>query len=942
VHALKKVARDFSLLRGRTLTIVAAIALGLVGFYGVLGAFGVLLREIRRNYVESAPASATLFLADVTPKLLAEVRARPEIAAATRRTTLHGRYRSTADDTFRRALVFVVDDFERAGVAKLFHERGERTPPRGTVLIERSALAALGGDVGSSFTLELPGAERRSVRVSGIVHEPALAPAKTEQAIYAYMTVETARDLGAHGSFDELRVLVRDNPGDRVAIERAAEELAAWITRAGFGKVEKLRVPPPLTHPHQTQMTAILLLFVAFGAVILVMGSFLAAALMGTLLTRQVREIGVMKAIGARTVGLFWLYVAAVVALSVTAVAAAWVPARLVTSAFTARIGELLNFDIQSERLPTWLVVFELSAGALIPLVVAAPRILRGCRVTVREALADHGMVRYGADRFLERFGPLSGLSGLTGHAFRGALRRRRQFVLSLGLLVAAGGGFIGAMSTAKGWDSLLGQIERTRLYDVEVHLNGTGDPAPLAARLRRMPEVRAVEIWRSTSVALARPGRTAIERTYPDDGHGAFHLVSPPDGEKLLQVELAEGRWLEAGDGAAVVVNQLVPGAELLKLGDELTLSVAGEARSLRVVGKAVQVGIGASAYVTARTFDMVVPVIERESELWVATAGHSGEASRAQLLTSLERELLAAGADVQAVVPVTMVKNAMAAHFEVLVNALLALAALIALIGSVGLGSALSVSVSERTRELGVLRAIGATARQVRGLVLLEGLSVGFLSLGGAVIVGPLLAFGVGSIVGRLSFRVALPWSISVPAVAGWAFGALAFAALGSIVPAWRASRSSVRAALVWLAVTVAIGAALLEPKLASAETARGTLTIQVTAFEHDKGPVIAKLFRRGDGAPRGAGFRKVVRPVRGRRATVTFEDIPWGTYAVFLFHDENGNGTVDHNFLGIPTEPLGFSNFKPGILTGVPTFDDLKFPFGPKAKQLAIAVD
>jgi len=125
--------------------------------------------------------------------------------------------------------------------------------------------------------------------------------------------------------------------------------------------------------------------------------------------------------------------------------------------------------------------------------------------------------------------------------------------------------------------------------------------------------------------------------------------------------------------------------------------------------------------------------------------------------------------------------------------------------------------------------------------------------------------------------------------------------------------------------------------------AAAARRTLELNVSGFEHDQGHVVAKLFRRGDGAPKGPGYKKLVRNIHDRRASIAFPDVPYGTYAVFLFHDENGNGTVDHNMLGIPTEPLGFSNgFKVSLFSGVPDFDDLKFEFTLNSRPLAIVVD
>ncbi len=127
------------------------------------------------------------------------------------------------------------------------------------------------------------------------------------------------------------------------------------------------------------------------------------------------------------------------------------------------------------------------------------------------------------------------------------------------------------------------------------------------------------------------------------------------------------------------------------------------------------------------------------------------------------------------------------------------------------------------------------------------------------------------------------------------------------------------------------------------AAAKPTRGTLEVKIRGFEHDRGQVVAKLFRRGDGAPKGPGYRKLMQPIQKRRATLLFRDLAYGSYAVFLFHDENANGTVDHNILGLPKEPLGFSGgFEMSLLHGVPNFDDLKFEFSRKKSSIVITVE
>jgi uncharacterized protein (DUF2141 family) len=142
------------------------------------------------------------------------------------------------------------------------------------------------------------------------------------------------------------------------------------------------------------------------------------------------------------------------------------------------------------------------------------------------------------------------------------------------------------------------------------------------------------------------------------------------------------------------------------------------------------------------------------------------------------------------------------------------------------------------------------------------------------------------------------------------------------------------------IWLSL---LGGLLLPLDQVAAKPAHGILQVQVSGFEHERGQVVAKLFRRGDGAPKGPGFRKLVQRIQKRRAVLVFRDLAYDSYAVFLFHDENANGKVDHNVLGLPKEPLGFSGgFRMSLLSGVPDFEDLKFEFTRKTGAIAITVE
>jgi putative ABC transport system permease protein len=120
---------------------------------------------------------------------------------------------------------------------------------------------------------------------------------------------------------------------------------------------------------------------------------------------------------------------------------------------------------------------------------------------------------------------------------------------------------------------------------------------------------------------------------------------------------------------------------------------------------------------------------------------------------------------------------------------------------VGVLGLGAAMSTSVLERMRELGVMQAVGATRSMVLRVILGEGLFVGATSGLIAIALAVPLSTGVGALVGGLAFRAPLPLVMSLPAALTWLAVALLSSAVATAVPALSASRMTVREALAYV---------------------------------------------------------------------------------------------------------------------------------------------
>ena len=153
-----------------------------------------------------------------------------------------------------------------------------------------------------------------------------------------------------------------------------------------------------------------------------------------------------------------------------------------------------------------------------------------------------------------------------------------------------------------------------------------------------------------------------------------------------------------------------------------------------------------------------------------------------------------------VTSTVPVWVLRNAVAAHMKILVDALLGLALLMAIVGTIALISTMSISVLERTREIGVMRAIGAAPDRIQKLIASESGIIALLSLLAAWPISLGLSAYLSYLVGALSFRTPLSLTISFPAMAEWTGLLLIVGLIATLVPSRRANRISTREALAF----------------------------------------------------------------------------------------------------------------------------------------------
>ncbi|MBI3482551.1 MAG: ABC transporter permease [Bacteroidetes bacterium] len=360
-----KVLRDLTSDYGKNFMLVLAIAIGVFGIGVILGGYSVITREMKKNYMGTIPASATLEMRDSIPKELMEsVRSFPGIKDAERHATIVARMK--VGEKWYPLLLFVVDDFNDMRTNKFNRISGALEPPSKTMLVERTALVMMQAKEGDNIVIKTPNGNPAEVKISGIVHDPGLAPAWQEQAGYAYIALSTLEQLGENPEFDQLRILVDANNMSAPHIRQKASELADALNKHGHF-VEEIQVPPPGKHPHQGQMNAVLTIFIVFSFLTLILGSILVATSMQTLMVKHVRQIGIMKTIGATSGQITGIYFFMMILICLVAMLFV-PPSHAAASLLYNQVAALLNLEITDRSIPVIVPIIQVIAGISIPL----------------------------------------------------------------------------------------------------------------------------------------------------------------------------------------------------------------------------------------------------------------------------------------------------------------------------------------------------------------------------------------------------------------------------------------------------------------------------------------------------------------------------------------------------------------------------------------------
>src|SRR5689334_432481 len=492
----RKAIRDFWHERARTLLVVLAIALGISAFAAVMSSYAILTRELDRGYLDTNPASAILRVDAIDDSLVAEILKNPEVSDAEPRRIVTGQIKS-GPMRWRNLMLFVVNDYGNIRVSKLTPEQGAWPPAAGKILIERDAFQVAGAKIGDTVTVKTANGVEQPLVISGSVHDVGQAQARMENIVYGYINLATLVQLGEKPYLDRLNLLVAENRFDENHIRKVAADVKSLIEARGH-EVARVDVPAPGKHPHSELMGILLLAMSSFGLFVLVLSGILVINLLTAMMATQVRQIGVMKALGGTRWQIARIYFSQALFLGIAAVIVSLPLGVLGSRALCRYMAVFLNFDISSFAVPVWVYLLVAVVGIAAPLAAAAYPVWKGSGVPVRVALGDFGMSQtsFGSgrlDRVLVRIG---GVFRPLVFAIRNSFRRRVRLVLTIVTLAAGGLFFMSALNVRASMINTLDRLFATRKFDLSVPLREEYDEEQVQHAIANTPGVRRAEAW--------------------------------------------------------------------------------------------------------------------------------------------------------------------------------------------------------------------------------------------------------------------------------------------------------------------------------------------------------------------------------------------------------------------------------------------------------------
>jgi putative ABC transport system permease protein len=776
----------------RSLLVIASIAVGVFSIGMIAGAYEIISHDMGASYASANPANIDMRTDPFDQNFVDAVQSLKGVKEAEGRRFFSVRTRIPSGEWTNLNLV-AISNFNDFHINQLLPLQGNPVPADKQVILERKALNDLAVKVGDSLEYQLPNGNIKTMTVVGVVQDQTTGAGDFLAPPLGYITLDTLPWLGQPSDYNRLLVIVDGNSSDKVHIREVATIISDQAEKSGR-QVYRTELNQTNEHPMASTVKAILGILGALGILIVFLSSSLIANTLNSLLTQHLPHIGVMKLIGARSQQIFGMYLTLILSFGLIALLIALPTGGQAAYALSQLIASKMNFNLLGYRIVPLAFLLQAVVGLLVPLAAGFIPINNGSRVKVQTAINGGGLSAGKASGgWLERMGShVKWLSRPMLISLRNTFRRKGRLLLTLLTLTMGGAIFIAVFNVQLSLEDYVAQIGRYFLADVSLSFDQPYRVDEINQVVMQIPHVQYVEGWSFLGADIIRPDGSVADN---------LSILAPPADSKLVNPIMLEGRWLLPGDRTAITVSEAIwsdfPG---LKPGDLLSLKVNGHEDNWTVVG--IFRFISRDQIIAYASYDYVSEVLNLPHQSFsyrVVTDQHSLQDQK-QISSVIDRYLRDRGYHVSEAEAGLATLETASESLSILIRFLLIMALLTASVGSIGLAGTMGMNVLERTREIGIMRAIGAIDSQIMKTIMVEGMIIGLISW----FLGAIFSFPITILLSRIIslaiFNSPSQFVLSPIGFFIWLALVLFLSALASVLPARNASRLTIREVLAY----------------------------------------------------------------------------------------------------------------------------------------------
>lgn len=787
--------------KARTLQVALIIAMGAFGIGLVIGARNLTTQAIGESWQAARPPMIQITVdPPVSDDDLLALEKIEGVAEAEGLMSTTFKWRRSPTEVWQNGTLQARDDYTDQKMLK-FKAVSGGWPHRNSFAVAAGFDTYFDVAIGDTLYIEIDN-RRHIIQIGSVLYEASNSPT-FDSTLHLYTTRQRFSELTGQENFDVVQT--RDVVFDQTAQEQTDLAMQHHLDKleidsSGMGGPFGERVIDPEVHPTQNIIDAVFLIMGLMGAATVILGLFLIYNTVNAIMTQQIKQIGVMKAIGGRVGQILWAYGVTIFVYGLLASLMAIPLAAVGSHYLTLFFLDLFNVEAVPFTLDPVAVFSQLAIAWLTPLAASLFPLLAGVRITVREAIGSYGLVGTAGlvDRLVAKMQRVPYTLLLTvGNTFR---NKKRVFLIQT-MLIGSGLIFMMVMgvrdSTTYTFTDKLTTIHK---YDVTLSFEDPERIKRIETMALSQPQVKDVEMWsvNQADVRLASQAKASVL----DKEASLFGLPLPAT---MYVPQIQAGRWLQPDDTYAVVLNTNLAGKVGVGVGDWVTFDHGLERESTwQVVGLLFDPLSNNSAHMPITTLQKEIGSVNRANTLWVQTSSADLDttATIAQTLRDLyeDRNITVAPESIFEMPTITEISEEVLFGYEIIVMLLTIMAIVIASVGGIGLSGVLSLSVLEQRREIGVMRAIGASSSRVARIFIGEGLILGLISWLLAVPLSIPAAYYLTTQGLTLALDDEIIYRFTPFGLVCWLIVIVVLAVVASWFPARSATRISVRESLMY----------------------------------------------------------------------------------------------------------------------------------------------